>query len=277
MWVTGTPVACAVERDQTMSDTTHVHHQPKRARGLKILTASFLFGVLALSGAGCRTLAHPVRYPAAIDWQSYEAGLARAKAEGKPVMLLFGADWCEPCHMLAENVLSDPRVIEASKGFVMIHVNVNQREDLDTKYRRGGSTLPRIYFLTADGVLLKAARQPRMCSPYGYDKKNPTSLLEGMAGARRLASDPATRPDEDPYELTPAKLAIKMAEVCTATISDDACTACISKQCCSESKECLQHAQSCVCDPLHPSAARKNLDACAKAHCDAACSGARPK
>ncbi|APR82567.1 Hypothetical protein A7982_07916 [Minicystis rosea] len=27
-------------------------------------------------------------------------------------------------------------------------------------------------------VCLKAAHQPRLCSPYGYDEKDPTSLLE---------------------------------------------------------------------------------------------------
>src|SRR5262245_6654258 len=125
-----------------------------------------LFITLAFCGAGCRTLARPVEYPTAINWQPYEAGLARAKAEGKPVLLLLGADWCGPCHTFAAKVLSDPRVLEASKGFVMVHVNVDEREDLSKKYRRGGSSLPRLYFLNAEGELLRAARHKSACSPY---------------------------------------------------------------------------------------------------------------
>jgi thiol-disulfide isomerase/thioredoxin len=241
--------------------------RPFRSSVTTILTAFFVLFALSLCAAGCRSQIHPVPYPAVIDWQPYEAGIARAKAEQKPVMLIFGADWCEPCHVLAEHVLADPRVIEASKNFVMVHVNVQERHDLDLKYRRGGNTLPRIYFLNAEGALMKGARNPIRCRAHSYDKKDPTVLLAAMGSAQKLASDPATRPEEDPYEGTPAELAVACTPESTAT----SCQSCVRTRCCEETKMCLQNAESCICGNEQSSATKKALTACVISRCADVC------
>jgi thiol:disulfide interchange protein len=128
-----------------------------RSWHLKIPAAILLFAALSLSAAGCRALAPAVKYPTVIDWHAYEAGLARAKAEGKPVMLILGADWCEPCHTYADHVLSDPRVIAKTKDFVVIHVNVDQRDDVWKNYVKvGRNKIPQTYFLDPNGVVPRA-------------------------------------------------------------------------------------------------------------------------
>src|SRR5262245_9209993 len=95
----------------------------------RITTALALLALLVMLVAGCRSLASPIQYTPLIDWQGYEAGLARAKTERKPVLLVLGADWCKPCHVFAK-VFEDARIVAASKDFVVIHVNVDQREDV---------------------------------------------------------------------------------------------------------------------------------------------------
>jgi thiol-disulfide isomerase/thioredoxin len=233
-----------------------------RSWHLKIPAAILLLTALSLSAAGCRALAPAVKYPTTIDWQPYEAGLARAKAEGKPVMLILGADWCGPCHTFADNVLSDPRVIAKAVGFVVIHVNVDQREDLSKKHRLGGDKLPRTYFLSPDGVVLEAARRPSQCGRYGYDHTDPTSLLAGMDAALKLVRGTAAANGDAP-------LPADEGEVCSAKAGDTRCYTCLRQRCCAELIACTND-PACHCASYGP--ARAATLACAKERCaDAEC------
>jgi len=223
-----------------------------------VTLAAALFALLVI-GEGCRALAPAVRYPAAIAWQPYEAGLARAKAEGKPVMLIFGADWCEPCHELSDHVLSDPRVVAASRDFVMVHVDVDEREDLAAKYPPDGYT-PRIVFLTADGLRIQGAHTAVLAcrKQYTYDSKDPASLLTGMALARKLAAE--GDPTADPLAVP--------EYVCMSTPGANACAACIKQRCCAERIACFKD-PACWCmgskPPRGPATAA--ITACLKDHC----------
>ena len=86
----------------------------------------------------------------AIAWQpSFEAALAQSKASGKPVMVDFGAKWCGACRMMEEQTYPDAAVIAASKFFVMVKVDVDERQDLANRY--GISSLPTTAWLRSDG------------------------------------------------------------------------------------------------------------------------------
>ena len=91
--------------------------------------------------------------PAAI-----EAALADAGADGKRVLLEFGADWCPDCHVL-NSYLQDPRaktILNASYHVVRIDVGYFDR-NVETAQRYGnviGVGIPSVVILDAQGTKL---------------------------------------------------------------------------------------------------------------------------
>ncbi len=58
------------------------------------------------------------------DDQELDQALEQARAAGQPVMLDFYADWCISCKEMEHNTFSDPRVIEALSGFLVLQADV---------------------------------------------------------------------------------------------------------------------------------------------------------
>jgi thiol-disulfide isomerase/thioredoxin len=119
---------------------------------------------------------------AQIAWQPYDAGLAKAKAEGKPVCLVFFTTWCPHCKNYSQ-VFEDPRVVERARDFVMIRLNGDQVKEISAKYQPDGAYVPRTYFLSRDGVMDTEIHAPRPRFQYFYDEHEPGSLLAGMKAA----------------------------------------------------------------------------------------------
>ena len=60
-----------------------------------------------------------------IEWfdGDVDAAFARAKAEGKPVFLYWGAEWCPPCHELKASVFSRADFQQKAKLFVPVYLD----------------------------------------------------------------------------------------------------------------------------------------------------------
>ncbi len=91
-----------------------------------------------------------------ISWPTYSLQtLQEAKAEGKPVIIDFYADWCTPCREFEEVTFHQPDLVRlAEKNFVMVKVDVTKggnayHEELLQEYKVKG--VPTIVFLDADG------------------------------------------------------------------------------------------------------------------------------
>ncbi len=94
-----------------------------------------------------------------VDWHPWsEEAFARAKQEGKPILLDIGAVWCHWCHVLDHESYDDPQVAKIiNEHFVAIKVDRDARPDLDARYQHAVSTIsgqggwPLTAFLTPEG------------------------------------------------------------------------------------------------------------------------------
>jgi len=94
-----------------------------------------------------------------VDWYPWgEEGLAKAKAEDKPIFLSIGYSACHWCHVMAHESFEDEKAAAIlNEHFVSIKVDREERPDLDRIYMsavqamtgRGG--WPMSVFLTPDG------------------------------------------------------------------------------------------------------------------------------
>ena len=90
-----------------------------------------------------------------IHWMPGSAArLDEAAAQGTPVFIDFMADWCIPCKEMDKSTFSDPEVVEMSRRFVMLKVDLTGSSDPAAqrlKNRFGVKGVPTLIFLYGDG------------------------------------------------------------------------------------------------------------------------------
>lgn len=105
-----------------------------------------------------------------IVWQTdFQAGLDAAKAEGKPVMVDFYADWCHWCDKLDEETYTDAEVQALAESFISVKVDADKEQALARQYDASG--LPTIVFLSADGAEIHRVRGFRSASEFVPEMK----------------------------------------------------------------------------------------------------------
>jgi thiol-disulfide isomerase/thioredoxin len=118
---------------------------------------------------------------AQIEWISHEDAMARARREGRPVMVVMHADWCGHCRNYA-HVFEDARVVERSRRMLMVRLDVDDEPQLVARYAADGTYVPRTYFVGVDGTVLDVgASNPRY--RHFFDEHVRSSLLAGMDAA----------------------------------------------------------------------------------------------
>jgi len=85
-----------------------------------------------------------------IEWHTLDEGLALAKTENKPIMLLIHKSWCGACKRLKPEFQNSPDIVPLSKNFVMVNT-VDDAEPKDSMFSPDGGYIPRILFLTPQG------------------------------------------------------------------------------------------------------------------------------
>jgi len=120
----------------------------KRAFGVVLVS----IGILHLMFSPGETLA----------WEPYTPEkLQAAKAENRPVILDFYADWCIPCHELERFTYSDPRVIEALDHYARLKVDLTYPDSPESKRllrEFDVSGVPAVLFLDRKGKEIRSAR-----------------------------------------------------------------------------------------------------------------------
>ena len=90
---------------------------------------------------------------AATAWRAWgDEAFAEARASGRPLLLLLGAEWCRFCSALEQGVLREPDVAAAlAHRFVPVRADKDRHPEVDARYRRGG--WPTLAIVAADGTL----------------------------------------------------------------------------------------------------------------------------
>jgi hypothetical protein len=78
--------------------------------------------------------------PGAIAWTDWsDTAFARARADGRLVLLDLGAVWCHWCHVMEETTYKDPEVVSLIQTrFVAVRVDQDARPDLSNRYEDYG-------------------------------------------------------------------------------------------------------------------------------------------
>ena len=153
--------------------------------------SAVVFAVIGL--AGCfpytpSTANYPSDWnPKQIEWQPYALGLKAAAREHKPIVLVFYTDWCPHCHNYSR-VFHDPRVVEASRAFVMIRIERDGDPELSQEYVLDGDYIPRTFFLLPSADVIKQLHSGNTDFRYFLDEYEPDQLLELMKKAQELAA-----------------------------------------------------------------------------------------
>jgi thiol:disulfide interchange protein DsbD len=128
-------------------------HAPARARLAKGLGVALLVGgiVYAAGAAGARDRA---RQAEGFAWLgSYPDAIALARAEGRPVIIDFWAEWCVACKELDRVAWADPRVRANASRFVAVKLDGThgspEFEAVTEAYAIAG--MPTVIFLDAQG------------------------------------------------------------------------------------------------------------------------------
>ncbi|MCI5150917.1 MAG: hypothetical protein D3916_16295 [Candidatus Electrothrix sp. MAN1_4] len=112
-----------------------------------------------------------------IAWKGYKQGLAQARRESKPAIIIFYSESCSACKKY-KNVLQEERVVNASKSFVMIRVNTRQYPRLSVKYQFDGKYVPRTFAVFPDGRIMHHLYPPKKYTYFiGLEPENLLRLM----------------------------------------------------------------------------------------------------
>lgn len=130
--------------------------------GFKPLSLAGVRGLTAVAGIaiGLFMLVPRPETPGIVFEPYTEEAVAAAKAEGRPVMIDFTADWCIPCHELKAGAFKYAEALEVSERFVRLEVDVTRTTEENTRIRQQWDVrgVPTIVFLDSEGNEVHEAR-----------------------------------------------------------------------------------------------------------------------
>jgi thioredoxin-like negative regulator of GroEL len=120
-------------------------------RPLRCLPVALLLFAAALSSGCDRAGAdHSTAASQNIPWiESFDAALAKAKSENKPVLLDFWATWCGPCKMMERQTYPDGTVAAELTNWISAKLDVDKNPDVAKRFSI--DAIPTIVLLRPDG------------------------------------------------------------------------------------------------------------------------------
>lgn len=104
----------------------------------------------------------------AVEAATYQEALTKAGELGRPIVVVFGADWCHWCKKLESETLPDAKVKAMLTNYVYVHVNTDNNRAVVSKF--GVSGLPSYVITNSKEEKLK----------FGSGFKNGASFADWM-------------------------------------------------------------------------------------------------
>ena len=156
-----------------------------RSALLATVSAAALWAVVP-AGQAANLAANPPTNPAAagVAWLAaaadadIERAFSLARADNKPVLLYWGAQWCPPCNQLKATLFNRADFIERSKSFVAVHIDGDRpgAQKLGGRFKVRG--YPTMILMRPDGTEITRL-------PGEVDAPQVMNLLQlGLAGGR---------------------------------------------------------------------------------------------
>lgn len=130
-----------------------------------------------------------------IAWhtEDFDAILAKASADKKPVAIDFYAVWCGPCKQMDKETFTDSAVMKTAAGFVMARFDAEEGEGIDLAQRYFIGSFPTMVFLGPDGRELDrftGFRAPTELLPFME------LTLQGKSRLDEMVKSLADKPDD---------------------------------------------------------------------------------
>jgi len=116
--------------------------------------------------------------------EGFRRGWEVAHSQGKPILILFTAHWCNYCHAMAREAFCEPSVVNLAQEFTCVLVDADAEPEVCRQFRVRG--YPTIQFLSPRGLPLNRLT----------GKQPPVQLVNEMQAAlqavARRVDEPAT-------------------------------------------------------------------------------------
>eukprot|EP00823_Brevimastigomonas_motovehiculus_P005387 TRINITY_DN3955_c0_g1_i2.p1 TRINITY_DN3955_c0_g1~~TRINITY_DN3955_c0_g1_i2.p1 ORF type:complete len:116 (-),score=16.82 TRINITY_DN3955_c0_g1_i2:469-816(-) len=96
------------------------------------------------------------------------------------MMLILWASWCHSCKKLRPKIAQSTELAELSRRFVMVNALDDEKPNDDFRFQLDGSYIPRIYFVDANGHIMKDVFNKNGNYQYKYYYGDVKSILSSM-------------------------------------------------------------------------------------------------
>lgn len=103
---------------------------------------------------------HPKPIQGQVKANSFEQAKSLASQYNRPILVIFGASWCQWCKKMDTETLTNANVKKMMEHYVLLHINTDKDRSVATKF--GVRSLP-AYVITNAG-------EQKLKSAYGYMK-----------------------------------------------------------------------------------------------------------